>query len=339
MRAMVLERHQQPLVLTRDRDVPTAPDGRSGGLVLNVTACGVCHSDLHVADGDFGAPPPIVLGHEITGVDPNLGPVMVYAPWGCGNCRQCSEGEEMICSDSMEAGLFTNGGYADQVWVPNARYLEPLDGLDPFAAAPLACGGLTAYRAVLHGVERLRQLGSGGRALVIGAGGLGQYAIGFLRLLTDATVTAMDRSPDKRTTAVSLGAADAVEQPVEGQLFDVVIDFVGVDATVQAATRHVAKRGVVAVVGLGGGTTPFGFGAVPLETTFVASVWGTRGQMTELLDLARKESSLLLPVEVMPLIQAQSAHDRLRSGEARGRLVLDVATGNESDSRNGGHNQ
>ncbi len=333
MRAMVLEQHRQPLVLRPDRSHPSAPTGRSGGLVLDVTACGVCHSDLHVADGDFGSPPPIVLGHEITGVHDQLGPVMVYAPWGCGNCRQCAEGEEMICSDSMEAGLFTDGGYADQVWVPDLRYLEPLGGLDPFTSAPLACGGLTAYRAVLHGVDRLRELGSNGRVLVIGAGGLGQYAIRFLRLMTDATVSAMDLAAAKRQTAVALGAEAAFEKPDEGQLFDVVIDFVGVDTTVAAAANHVAKRGVLAVVGLGGGTTPFGFGAVPLETTFVASVWGNRAQLTELLDLAGREPSVLLGVEVMPLDQAQEAHERLRSGQASGRIVLDITGRSVGDQR------
>lgn len=324
MRAMVLERHNQPLVEV-DRPQPSPPEGRDGGLVLDVTACGVCHSDIHVVDGDFGRPPPMVLGHEITGVHPDLGPVMVYAPWGCGHCRQCGEGEEMICSNSMEAGLFTDGGYAEQVWVPDRRYLEPLDGLDPYTAAPLACGGLTAYRAVQHGVERLRALGSEGRALVIGAGGLGQYAIGFLRLQTDAKVTALDLSAAKRGRSLELGAHEAVEALAEDQTFDVIIDFVGVDATVGAGAAHVAKRGVMTVVGLGGGTTPFGFGAVPLETTFIASVWGTRAEMSDLLELARREPSVLLPVEVLPLADAQVAHERLRSGEAKGRIVLDVS--------------
>ena len=88
----------------------------------------------------------------------------------------------MICADATEAGLFVDGGYSDRMWVAHRRYLAPLDGLDPVAAAPLACGGLTAYRAVRHGLDVLHRLGEGGRALVIGAAGLGQYAISYLRL-------------------------------------------------------------------------------------------------------------------------------------------------------------
>lgn len=325
MHAVVLDRHSSPLSYRTDHPGPEAPVGKSGGLVLDVTACGVCHSDIHVVDGDFGREPPIILGHEITGTHPDLGPVMVYAPWGCRSCQQCREGEEMICSNSMEAGLFTHGGYAEQVWVPGIEYLEPLAGLDPHRSAPLACGGLTAYRAVLHGVDRLRELGADGKALVVGAGGLGQYAITFLKLLTDCSVTALDLSKQKHRRAIEVGADAATAELTGVDRFDVVLDFVGVEATVRAAAEHVNKRGVVAVVGLGGGTVPFGFGAVPLETTFLASVWGTRGQMSELINLAGREPDVLLPVEIMALAKAEEAHQRLRAGDVQGRMVLDVA--------------
>ena len=310
-----------PLVLVDDHP---EPDG-DGGLVLDVTACGVCHSDIHVVDGDFGKEPPIILGHEVTGVHPDLGPVMLYAPWGCRSCAECAEGNEMICSDSTEAGLFTDGGYAERMRVPDLRYLAALDGLDPYDAAPLACGGLTAYRAVLQGLDRMRAKGDAARALVIGAGGLGQYAIRYLRLLTDAHVTALDLSDAKQATAIEIGAHTAVGVLEDGEKFDLVIDFIGAASTLQIAGNAVAKLGVVSVVGLAGGTIPFGFGAVPLEASFVASVWGSRAQMDELLDLARREPDLVAPVEIMALADADKAHQRLRSGDIRGRVVLDIA--------------
>lgn len=320
MRAVLLDEHKAPLRYTEAYPEPVAGDGA----ILDVTACGVCHSDIHVVDGDFGKPPPIVLGHEVTGVHPELGPVMLYAPWGCGNCPECAEGNEMICSESTEAGLFTDGGYAERMSIPDERYLLPLDGLDPYDASPLACGGITAYRAALQGIDRLRELGPNARALVIGAGGLGQYAITYLRLLTEATVVALDLADDKQRTALELGAHEATAD-VAGDRFDLVIDFIGAASTLEIASSVIAKLGTVSVVGLAGGTIPFGFGAVPLESRFVASVWGSPAQLGELLDLARREPSIVRPVEVMALADAEQAHQRLRRGDLKGRIVLDVS--------------
>ncbi len=328
MKAAVFTGPHRPVEIMADHPEPTAADG----LVLEVTACGVCRSDLHVLDGEFGAEAPMILGHEVTGVDAELGPVMVYAPWGCRSCRHCDDGDEMICGSATEAGLFTDGGYAERMWVPDRRYLAPLDGLDPVASAPLACGGLTAYRAVLHTVARLRALGSRGRAVVIGAGGLGQYAIRYLRLLTDAHVTALDLSPEKQATALAVGAHAAAGQLDTAGSGDVVIDFIAADATLATAATIVGKQGVVVAVGLAGGRIPFGFGAVPHEAAFLSSVWGRRDQLDELLDLARREPSIVAEVEVLPLDRVAEAHQRLRDGDLRGRIVIDCASGATRDA-------
>ena len=268
-----------------------------------------------------------------------LGPVMVYAPWGCRACEHCTGGVEMICVDAREAGIFADGGYAERMRVPDIGYLAQLGGLDPVVAAPLACGGLTAYRAVTQGLDLLRAPAlSGGRpgggapggrgrrrALVIGAGGLGQYAIRYLRLLTDAEVAALDLAADKRATALERGAHSAFAPGDDMGSFDFVIDFIGAEATLAAAAASVARQGLVVVVGLYGGRIPFGFGAVPHEARFMSSVWGSRSQLDELLDLARREPSVLNPVQTLPLAEAQAAHDRLRSGDVQGRLVLTIS--------------
>jgi len=318
MRAVVLTETNTPLTFVSDRPEPHG----DGGELIDVTACGVCHSDIHVVDGDFGSSLPMILGHEVTGVHAELGPVMVYAPWGCRSCAQCADGLEMMCADATEAGLFTDGGYAERMWVKDRRYLAPLDGLDPFAAAPLACGGLTAYRAVKHTLDLLRARSGGGSALVIGAGGLGQYAIRYLRLQTDAQVTALDTAPAKRDHAASIGAHAVIGPDDDAEPFDVVLDFIGADVTLAGAVGRVARRGLVVVVGLAGGGVRFGFGAVPHEAKLMSSVWGSRDELDELLAFARREQDIVQPVETLPLESAQVAHDRLRAGDVRGRLVL-----------------
>ncbi|WP_419924165.1 alcohol dehydrogenase catalytic domain-containing protein [Candidatus Poriferisocius sp.] len=318
MRAVVLEARNSPLVVVDDYPEP----GANGSEVIDVIACGLCHSDLHVVAGEFPSPLPIVLGHEVTGNHPELGPVMVYAPWGCGRCRECADGYEMICADATEAGLVVDGGCAERMAIADRAYLYPLGDLDPVASAPLACGGLTGYRAVQQTLETLRRPGRKRRVLVIGAGGIGQFALRYLKLLTDAEVYALDRAPDKRDTAVALGADGAFDADDDLPLFDAVVDFVALDATLALAAGAVARRGLVVAVGLYGGRVPFGVGAVPHEARFMSSIWGTRPQLGELLDLARREPSIIAPVETMAFTDAQVAHDRLRAGDVQGRLVL-----------------
>jgi alcohol dehydrogenase, propanol-preferring len=315
MRAVVLRDFNAPLELEQ-RDIPApSTDDES---VLRVLACGVCHSDLHVVENLFGSDLPLVLGHEIVAEDERLGNVLVYTPWGCGECRFCRASEEMICPDAREAGLFQDGGYAEYVRVPARRYLYPIGDLDPVQAAPLGCGGLTPYRAVKHARA---WLGEGSRALVLGAGGLGQFGIQFLRLETDAEVHVGDPAPHKRERALELGAEQvAVPDQLDGP-YTAVLDFVGSDDSLAHAARLVDRQGVAIVIGLFGGRVPFGLGAVPHEARFLSSIWGSRDELAELIELARRER-LEYTIDTMPLDRAQEAHDLIRSGGARGRIVL-----------------
>ena len=179
----------------------------AGGAVVDVLACGICHSDLHAAAGDYPTALPVILGHEVAALHPRLGPVLVYACWGCRrpDCWACASAQEMICPNATEAGLFRDGGYAERMAVPDEDYLVPLGDLDPAHAAPLACGGLTAYRAVDHTLPVLAAADRP-RALVIGAGGLGQFGLQWLRIRSDAEVTVVDASAEKRDLALQLGA-------------------------------------------------------------------------------------------------------------------------------------
>lgn len=315
MRAVVLTEPGTPLELREVADP-------RGDTVVEVLACGICHSDLHAAAGDYPTRLPVILGHEVAAHHPRLGPVVVYACWGCRkpDCWACSSAQEMICPNATEAGLLRDGGYAELMAVPDEGYLVPLGDLDPAHAAPLACGGLTAYRAVSHVLPTLREARAP-RTLVIGAGGLGQFGLQFLTAQSDAQVTVVDASETKREIARALGA-HAVVAPgeVEGT-FTAVIDFVGAEATLATARDHVARQGIAVVVGLYGGTIPFGFGAVPHEARFMTSVWGTRAQLGELVELAQRHP-LHSPIEVISLAEVQRAHERLAAGDVQGRFVI-----------------
>ncbi|HXO07158.1 MAG TPA: alcohol dehydrogenase catalytic domain-containing protein [Solirubrobacteraceae bacterium] len=315
MRAVVLRAFNAPLEL-EERDIPTVRNGDES--VVRVLACGICHSDLHVTENLFGSPLPLVLGHEIVAEDEQLGNVLVYAPWGCGECRFCRATEEMICPDGGEAGLFRDGGYAEYIRVPARRFLYPIGDLDPVQAAPLGCGGLTPYRAVKHARS---WLGPDSRALVLGAGGLGQFGIQYLRLMTDAAVHVGDPSEQKRGRGLALGAEQAAApEDLEGP-YSAVLDFVGSEDSLMHAARLVDRQGIVIAIGLFGGRIPFGVGAIPHEARFMSSIWGSRDELAELIELAQREP-LEYTIDTMPLHRAQEAHDLIRSGQARGRIVL-----------------
>ncbi len=288
-------------------------------VVVKVLGCGVCFSDIHVVDGAFGDKPrPLTLGHEVTGWTEEHGNVFVYTPWGCGTCRFCATGSEMICPDSHEAGLFDQGGYADYMLVPHRRYIFPLGDLDPIDSAPLGCGGLTAFRAVRHA---LPFLGKGKRVLVLGAGGLGQYAVQYLALLSDAEVHVGDPDPAKCATAKTLGATEATDPSDLDGPYAAVLDFVAAQQSLENGVRLVDRQGMLIAIGLHGGRVPFGFGAVPMEAQLMTSVWGSLGDFKDLVALVQKEQ-IRNVVERLPLEQAQTAHDRLRKGDVQGRFVL-----------------
>ncbi len=319
MRAVQLLSPGLPLEL---KDLPE-PEATDGGVVLDVIACGICHSDLHAAHGDYPTTLPVTLGHEVVVRHPDLGNCLVYAPWGCRKpgCFACDSGQEMICPNSSEAGLVRDGGYAERMLIIDESYLVPIADLDPYAIAPFACGGLTAYRAVGHTLEILRAAKKP-RALVIGAGGLGQLGLQFLKIQTAAEVCVVDASPAKREQALALGA-DAAYVPGEAEgLFTAVIDFVGAESTLATARDHVARQGIVVLVGLFGGSIPFGLGLIPHEAKLMTSIWGTLDQLHELVALVR-EHGLTSEVEVVGLTDVAASHTRLEAGDVRGRFVID----------------
>jgi alcohol dehydrogenase, propanol-preferring len=315
LRAAVLNSFGAPLSFEERPDPQTEHDS----VIVRVRGAGVCHTDVHLAAGRWPELRlPLVLGHEIAGEVAGVGPVLVYASWGCRQCRFCLAGEEQLCPEATEAGWTADGGYAEWVGVPSQRYVFPLVGIDPVRAAPLADAGITPYRAV-------RRVGSllsrEARAIVIGCGGLGQFAIQYLKLLTDARVIAVDRAADKRARALALGADDATAPEELDEPAEVVLDFVGSNETLAQAAAQVTPKGCVVQVGEETGTLRFAIGLVPHEASFTTSLWGSRKDLTDVLELAER-GELSWEVEALPLDHANEALDRVRRGEVSGRIVL-----------------
>jgi propanol-preferring alcohol dehydrogenase len=325
----------------RLEDVPV-PEPAGSEVRLKVAGCGVCHTDLHIARTDrLRVTRPVTLGHEIAGWVDAAGAearralnrsrirdgdaVIAFGGWGCGACRECAAGQEQRCLQGTSPGFQLDGGYAEYALVPQPRYLVPLRGLDPVEAAPLADAGITPYRAVLRAGPWLN---AGARVLLIGLGGLGQFAIQYLRRLPGLTIAVRELDPDKLAIAAELGADLGVlggdESLVSlglGGHADVVFDFVGTDETLEYAARNIEPGGLVCLVGEAGGRLEFSLEHPPMESYLTGAAWGSLDDLREVVRLASR-GRLKWSVERMPLRKARSAHDRLLAGKVRGRIVL-----------------
>jgi alcohol dehydrogenase, propanol-preferring len=225
-------------------------------------------------------------------------------------------------------GLGRDGGIAPYMLIPAARLLIPLGDLDPVQAAPLSDAGLTPYHAIKR---NLGKLVPGTSAVVIGVGGLGHMAVQILRAISPAQVIAVDIDEGKLTLARELGADQAVRSGDEApaQIRDltrglgatVVLDFVGTDTTMKLAARVARPDGEVVVVGLAGGTLPFGPGTLPFDCSITVPYWGSAVELMEVLALAR-EGKIRSRIRQFPLRQAADAYAQLREGKIDGRAVI-----------------
>ena len=323
----------------RLEDVP-APEPSSDQVLVRVVGAGVCHSDLHVLDGMFDdfLRFPVTMGHEIAGRVEALGPeardlsvgepVVVMVGWGCGHCEWCVSGHEQLCLQGDEAGATRDGGFAELVLVPHRRHVVPLGSIDPLEATPFGCAALCSYAAV----KRVRpHLAGGSTCVIVGAGGLGQYAIQFARLLTGATVVAVDAREERLAQAKELGAdhgvgagpeaAEAILELTGGRGAQAVVDFVGTDDSLALAARVVGRRGLVALLGLAGGQVPFGFYSLAPEAALTTVVAGTVLDLQEVVRLAQA-GRITGRVQTYPLERINEALDDLRAGRVEGRAAV-----------------
>ena len=330
-------------------DVPI-PAAGPGEVLIRMRGAGLCRSDLDIIGSRPGSipyaaalPAGFTLGHENAGQVEFCGEgvsdlkpgdnVAVHNMHHCGNCEFCHEGHEQTCRTfargpiGMTRGVGIDGGLAEFIVVPR-RELMPLGDLDPIAIAPLTDAGVTSYRAVKSALDRLRP---GSTALVIGVGGLGAYAIQFLKLLSPATVFAVDRTGNRLGDAGRYGAdhsvlsddrsAEVIMDLSGGRGADVVIDLVGTNKTLALAAAVSRPHGRIVLVGLEGGSLEVGWGRLATTCEFTISLGSTMSDLREVCQLAAA-GRLLIDYERFAFSEVETALTRLRDGSLNGRAVV-----------------
>jgi propanol-preferring alcohol dehydrogenase len=320
-------------------EVPTPVPG-PGQVLIRAAACGVCHSDLHLADGDWDLLRPItklplILGHEVAGTVAALGEGVtelkvgdrVGVPWlhyTCGECEFCLEGRETLCLKQKITGCTVDGGFAEYLLAP-ATHAAPLPASLSFAeAAPLLCAGLTVYKAM-----KASGIAAGQRMAVFGVGGLGHLAVQIGRAM-GVRVCAIDVTDEKLEFAKSLGAEwtiNASTEAVPKRIRSIGGAHVALvtsasPAVYETALRCLRRGGTLAVVGMA--NEPFKVSAVSLisgETKIVASAVGTRDDLRELFALVEKYP-IRCKIEMRPLDQVSEVFEELKRGAVIGRIVL-----------------
>jgi alcohol dehydrogenase, propanol-preferring len=349
MKAARMHEYGKPAVL---EDIPVF-DIQPDEILVQVKACGMCRSDVQLIDGYFrkyaDIPPPITLGHEITGVVHKIGQVVpkaagfregdhvVVAPgWGDGTCRHCQVGNTHICPNVRWPGFGPYGGFAEFVPVP-ARYLiKVADHLAFEQIAPLTDAGLTPYR----GIKKLRDAGALGpdRVLgVFGIGGLGAYAVQYAKLLgSGARVVAFARNCEKLALAKEYGADYAINikgkssadiatelRRATGQDdLDAIMDCAGAPEMMQLGFNLLSISGVYANSGLIGDRIDIPlFPSVHREHTFYGSFWGNNTDLSEVMALAAQDK-IRHTVNVIKFDQINEYLELLRAGDVIGRAVV-----------------
>lgn len=328
------------------------PSPQGSELLLKVVASGICHTDLHLIDGgydlgqgrwlsfkDRGLVLPRTPGHEIVGRVVAAGPeatavakdknYLVY-PWiGCGTCPACKAGDEHLCAQPRFLGLQRDGGFSDHVLVPHPRYLLDIGDIDPKAAAPFACSGLTTFSALKKAGPAIRH----SEVVIIGAGGLGLMCVHLVKLMGGKGAVVVDIDAGKRQAAIDAGAIAALDGnavDLRAQLqssvsagVHVVIDLVGSAATASLAVDSLAKGGKYILIGLFGGSIDIPLPTLPLRAlNITGSFVGNLAELRELLDLAKSKGLPSFPTTPCSLHDANDNLRRLHDGKIIGRAVM-----------------
>ena len=341
MRAYRLLDWQQPGYA----DVPL-PEPGPGQVLVRVAGVGLCHSDVLFLTSPAGLLPydvPFTLGHEIAGWVDGLGDgvngltvgdaVAVACMSPCWECRWCRQGADNYCVNNWRGrGFGVDGGLASHIVVGH-REVVPLGDLDPVLAAPLTDAGATSYHAVQRVRPKLDAAAAvdAATAVVIGVGGLGSYAVQWLKIQTGARVVAIDSRAERLDAASKLGAdevlvaGDGLSRRLREVVGDdgatAVLDFVGTDQTINAALRNAAKCGAIALVGQGFGKGEVRYGQ-PAHDCDIFNPQGARvAELHEVIELARS-GSVTIEAEQFAFDDVAGAYERLQAGTLNGRAVV-----------------
>ncbi len=323
------------------------PEIQPDEVLVKIAGAGLCHSDLHLIE--MGDDNPLIgetLGHEGSGYVHEVGssvtnwkvgdPVLVSLVLSCGECRECLAGRDSQCLVASPRGALAPaapgiglpGNMAEYIAV-KSHHLDPLNGIDPTDAAPLADAALTPMHAINSVRDRLT---GDATVVVLGIGGLGHMGLQILTATSGSRIIAVDTDPEKLAFAESHGAlgvvsdrdaAQRILDETNGRGAEVVLDFVGVQPTVDLALAVIAQGGAIRFVGLGGGSFTYTAGIVemPWGVNIERPYGGNRSDQREALALALA-GKIHVEVTRYPLDDAKRAFQDLHDGKIQGRIVL-----------------
>lgn len=312
----------------------------AGEALVQIEYCGVCHTDLHVANGDFGKVPGRVLGHEGIGIVTEIAPDVtslkvgdrVSVAWffqGCGMCEYCTTGRETLCRTVKNAGYSVDGGMAEQCIVTADYAVKVPEGLDPAQASSITCAGVTCYKAIKEA-----HLEPGQWIVIYGAGGLGNLAVQYAKKVFNAHVIAVDINNDKLELAKEVGADVIINglevEDVPGYIKEVTGG--GAHSTVVTAVSKVAFNQAIDSVRAGGYVVAVGLPSEYMDLSIVKTVLdgikvvgslvGTRKDLEEAFHFGAM--GLVVPVvQKRPVEDAEAVFDEMAAGTIQGRMVLD----------------
>ncbi|WP_413382589.1 alcohol dehydrogenase AdhP [Alkalihalobacillus sp. 1P02AB] len=337
MKAAVVNEFNQKLEI---QSVPV-PELEHGEILVKIKACGVCHTDLHAAHGDWPVKPklPLIPGHEGVGVVEEVGEGVtsikvgdrVGIPWlysACGECEYCLTGRETLCPDQLNAGYSVDGGYAEYCKAP-ANYVVKIPGnLDFAEISPIFCAGVTTYKAL-----KVSEAKPGQWVAIYGIGGLGHVALQYAKAM-GLNVIAVDISDEKLELATSLGADLTVNGLKVDPVEEIKNKVGGVEAAISVAVTKkafeqaygsVKRGGTLVVVGLPNDELPIPiFDTVLNGVTVKGSIVGTRKDLQESIEFAA-QGKVRTNIELQPLDSINEVLERMENGKINGRVVLTMS--------------
>jgi alcohol dehydrogenase/propanol-preferring alcohol dehydrogenase len=348
MKAWMVTKAKAPL---EEFDLET-PRPTGTQVLIETAYCGVCHSDLHFAKGEYnmgggkvtkladrGVELPRAPGHEIVGrvvamgADVEgvaIGDLRVVYPWlGCGECRDCTTGLDNRCRMPRAIGVVRNGGFGSHVLVPHPRYLVDPGNVAPELAATFACAGLTVYSSI----KKLGPLDPDQPVLLIGAGGLGLMAIEMLKAIDHRNIVSVDIDPAKLRVAKEKGATiviDGSHSNLTARILDqvgkvpAVLDMVNNNHTARTALDVLDKGGTLVLVGVAGGELTISLATmIFMAWSIVGNLTGTLQDLRDVMALANAGKLASTPVSKCAAHEANRALNELKEGRITGRVVLD----------------